>query len=59
MQANSLPWRLLFRSAVLGLGISPKDFWELTLPEFLSFLPQGQGLSREELLSMMAAYPDE
>lgn len=58
MRKNSLPWHDLFRAAVLGLGLRPQDFWDLTLPEFIHFIPKSISLSRNELSELMAKYPD-
>lgn len=54
------PWRRWFSFAVLTLGLTPEDFWALTLSEWRFLAPEeGAVLSRTGLLRLIDLYPDE
>lgn len=38
MQTDKIPWHDMMRYAFFTLGILPKDFWELTMVEFLELI---------------------
>jgi len=57
-------WQNAFHFCVLGLGMRPKEFWMLTLPE-LNLLAQSiqnfqpsNLLSRAELEELQSSFPD-
>jgi len=59
-------WRAWLRLAVLRFGLSPNDFWALSLCEWralLAELGQGEGegaaLNRAGLERLRAAFPDD
>lgn len=55
-----IPWREWFAYAVLSLGLSPRDFWALTLFEWRALAPEGAGaMDRGGLEKLIALYPDE
>lgn len=60
----SARWRAWLQLAVLRFGLSPTDFWALSLTEWrtlLAALAPGAGgaLDRAGLEALRAAYPDE
>ena len=59
---TSLDWLALLRAGVVGLRLSPDDFWGLTPAELKMLLgdPQSSGpLLSTGLDALMAAYPDK
>ncbi len=55
-----IPWRRWFAFAVLSLGLTPEDFWALTLDEWRFLLPdESPALGRRGLEKLIALYPDE
>lgn len=55
-----IPWRQWFAFAVCSLGLSPDDFWSLTLFEWRSLAPDGGGaMDRSGLEKLIALYPDK
>lgn len=55
-----IPWREWLAYAVLSLGLSPRDFWALTLFEWRSLAPEGTvAMDRSGLEKLIALYPDE
>ncbi|MBL1406826.1 MAG: phage tail assembly chaperone [Rhizobiales bacterium] len=63
MKANW--WAVAFRIAVVELGIMPKDFWNLSLPEFnllTQILPTNHQIdcpNRERLKALIKNHPDK
>ena len=54
-------WPALMRAGLLGLGLSPAQFWRLTPAELRLMLGDGTAsapLSRAGLEALQAAYPD-
>ncbi len=57
-------WRAWLQTAVLRLGLSPSEFWALSLGEWRALLAalapaSGEALDRAGLEALRAAYPDE
>ncbi len=49
------------RAGMRGLGLRPREFWDLTPAELQLLLGDGSGtrpLGRERLTELMAAFPD-
>ncbi|MEP4195386.1 MAG: rcc01693 family protein [Aliishimia sp.] len=58
---TSFDWPALIRAGLLGLRLSPEQFWALTPAELKLLLGVEGGaapLQREGLDALMAAYPD-
>ncbi len=58
----SFDWPALMRAGMLGLRLSPAEFWALTPAEFRLLLGEGgqsDTLQRDGLDALMAAYPDD
>ena len=58
---TTLDWPALMRAGVVGLGLQPEAFWDLTPAELKLLLgdPQASGpLLGAGLDALMAAYPD-
>jgi uncharacterized phage protein (TIGR02216 family) len=59
---NQFDWPALMRAGLIGLRLSPDDFWALTPAELQLLLGQadrGTGpLNRAGLDALLAAYPD-
>lgn len=57
-------WSIAYKICVLNFGISPKDFWQLSLPEFEllieNFAEKSQEYtpSRSQLENLIQNYPD-
>jgi Phage tail assembly chaperone protein, TAC len=53
-------WAKWLSYGCLTLGLTPKAFWDLSLSEWiaLSSKPEGGGLLRAELSTLMQLYPD-
>lgn len=59
---SGFDWSALMRAGMLGLRLTPTQFWELTPAELKLMLGQGAGtapLSRSGLDALLAAYPDK
>ncbi|MGY6531740.1 phage tail assembly chaperone [Glycocaulis sp.] len=57
-------WQAWFAFGVVRLGLSPSDFWGLSLTEWLALVravssPTAAPLSRSDLSALMAKFPDE
>ena len=56
------PWQAVMHAGFCLLRLSPRDFWQLTPREFFcmagGFLARPQGLARDGLAALMAAFPD-
>ena len=39
MECKHIPWQDMFLYAVQVCRLSPKDFWEMTMKEFLYLIP--------------------
>jgi len=57
-------WRAWLRLAVLRFGLSPRDFWALSLAEWRALLAgpgegEGAALNRAGLERLRAAFPDD
>lgn len=56
--AATMDWRSALRAA-LRLGLTPEDFWRLSLVEWRALTGGAAGLSRSELLALLERFPDE
>ncbi len=58
----SARWRAWLQLAVLRFGLSPSEFWALTLAEWRALTaampPPGDAMNRAELDRLLADYPD-
>lgn len=57
-------WQAWFAFGVVRLGLSPSDFWALSLTEWLALVravsePAASPISRSDLAALMAKFPDE
>jgi len=54
------PFDLWLKAAVRGFGLSPTEFWAMSVRDWLALLASGseQGLARTELSRLMDIYPD-
>ena len=60
MKPEATPWRALLAAAI-GLGVSPREFWRLSLREWRALsapLLSADALSRTALDSLSAQFPD-
>jgi hypothetical protein len=60
----SARWRVWLQLAVLRLGLSPPEFWALSVGEWRALLDaaapaRGEAMSRAELEQLRAAWPDQ
>ena len=58
-----MQWDQYFKMGCIGLGLSPKDFWALTMQEFwhlyeAKFPHLANKITRDDLLDMMEKHPD-
>ncbi|EBA09744.1 rcc01693 family protein [Sagittula stellata] len=54
-------WPALMRAGMRGLGLRPREFWDLTPAELQLLLGEGSGtrpLGRKRLAELMSALPD-
>jgi hypothetical protein len=56
-------WDQYYKMGVIGLGVSPSQFWDLTINEFWilyegKFPHLADKITRDDLLDMMEAHPD-
>jgi uncharacterized phage protein (TIGR02216 family) len=61
MTQRAFDWPALLRAGLQGLGLTPRDFWELTPAELLLMLgeaPQLTPLGRAGLEALIARFPD-
>ena len=57
---NTPIWPTLMRFALKEYGITPENFWHMTLPELLALKePIPQALTKSELTKLQELYPDE
>ncbi|NIZ61618.1 hypothetical protein DL239_11590 [Sedimentitalea sp. CY04] len=59
---SQLDWPAMMRAGMLGLRLSPHDFWQLTPAELRLMLGHDAGQSamgRAGLDALMQAYPDK
>lgn len=52
-----LPWSQLIPAAS-QLGLTPSDFWALSVREWRALMGEGQGLDRARLGELIKAFPD-
>ncbi len=54
------PFDLWLKTAVRGFGLSPIEFWAMSVRDWLSLLSNQteQGLGRTEFSKLMGTYPD-
>lgn len=60
MKPEATPWRALLAAAI-GLGVSPREFWRLSLREWRALsapLLSADALSRTALDSLSTRFPD-
>ncbi|PHQ60443.1 MAG: hypothetical protein COC03_02250 [Robiginitomaculum sp.] len=55
------PFDLWLKTAVRGFGLSPAEFWAMSVRDWLALLVRNgeQGLARTGLSTLMNTYPDE
>ncbi len=55
------PFDLWLKTAVRGFGLSPTDFWQMSMRDWLALLAgtSQQGLLRTDLDTLMDTYPDK
>ncbi len=53
-QKRVVPWHTMFRYAVHVCRVSPKDFWDMTIKEFiyLADCPESNSLISSDLVSL-------
>lgn len=63
---QELPWKELYRIALLELGVAPSEFWQMTSCELLTLLECCKGHSnkdfltiRNDILQLMQQFPDQ
>ena len=59
---NGFDWPDLMRAGLVGLRLTPEQFWRLTPAELRLMLGQGGGMpamNRAGLDALLAAYPDK
>ncbi len=59
---SGFDWPALMRAGILGLRLTPDQFWRLTPAELRQMLGQGAGMTamnRAGLDALLAAYPDK
>jgi len=59
---TQLDWTAMMRAGLLGLRLTPADFWRLTPAEFRLMLGQSTAqtpMGRAGLDALMCAYPDQ
>jgi hypothetical protein len=55
-----IPFRRWFAYAISALGLSPADFWALTLAEWRWLMPDAPtAMTRAGLDTLLHLYPDE
>lgn len=57
-------WQAWLAFGVMRLGLSPSEFWALSLPEWLALVRSVSGaeatpISRADLTALMARFPDQ
>ncbi|MCC5980355.1 MAG: phage tail assembly chaperone [Oceanicaulis sp.] len=57
-------WQARLVFGVVRLGLSPSEFWALSLPEWLALVRAVSGasaapISRSDLTALMARFPDQ
>ena len=60
--AGGFDWAVLMRAGMLGLRLTPAQFWALTPAELRLMLGQGGAdapMNRAGLAALQAAYPDK
>jgi len=58
-----MKWDQYFKMGCIGLGLSPDEFWRLTMQEFWhlyegKFPHLANNITRDDLLDMMERHPD-
>ena len=55
------PFDVWLKTAVRGFGLSPSQFWQMSVRDWLALLASHteQGLAREDLSTLMNTYPDK
>jgi hypothetical protein len=58
---NKIPWQKLFKISVIQLGISPSEFWGLTLKELQYLLTNETKdiFSQDDLEKLQSIFPDK
>ena len=56
-----IPWASWFRYGIVELGLSPKDFWQLSYCEWIWLCAHQDEpvMTKQEVLSLRALYPDK
>lgn len=62
---NQYPWDELFYLAVKEFGISPSDFWEMTLPELIMLIKcqkkhngENNDIMKADIAELIEKFPD-
>ena len=55
------PFDVWLKTAVRGFGLSPSQFWQMSVRDWLALLAGNaeQGLARADLSTLMDTYPDK
>lgn len=57
---SAWPFDLWMKYAVRALGLSPEQFWSVTIADWLCLMPKSaSGMTRGALTNLMGLYPDE
>lgn len=53
-------WEQRLRQAVVDIGLSPTDFWALSISEWIALItsPAAPVLPRDDLHTLMTLFPD-
>jgi len=56
--SERFPWARLMHLGLGQMGLSPRDFWSMTLKELNAALPQVRVMSHRDLAVLMDRFPD-
>jgi Phage tail assembly chaperone protein, TAC len=59
-EKSEWPFDLWLKTAVRGFGLSPTEFWSMSVRDWLNLLASSKahGLARNDLSNLMNTYPD-
>ncbi|WKL57715.1 phage tail assembly chaperone [Asticcacaulis sp. ZE23SCel15] len=57
----NIGWEQRLRQAVVEIGLTPADFWALSLNEWIALIipPAAPVLPRDDLNTLMTLFPDD
>ncbi len=60
-QMQKWPFDIWLKTAVRGFGLSPAEFWQMSVRDFLVLISGtgDHGIEREKFDELMNTYPDE